>query len=57
MIAWLSGASEYRYLEKSIAAFPRPEAFQELMREAGLSVVSHERFVFGAANLFVGDVA
>ena len=54
--AWLSGADEYRYLERSIAAFPKPDAFQGLMRDAGLSLVSHERFVFGAANLFVGEV-
>ena len=28
--------SEYRYLQASIAAFPPPEAFVEMMQEAGL---------------------
>jgi demethylmenaquinone methyltransferase/2-methoxy-6-polyprenyl-1,4-benzoquinol methylase len=34
--ALLSGAREYRYLERSIAAFPPPEQVEAMIREAGL---------------------
>ncbi|MCA9621307.1 MAG: bifunctional demethylmenaquinone methyltransferase/2-methoxy-6-polyprenyl-1,4-benzoquinol methylase UbiE [Myxococcales bacterium] len=54
--AWLSGAQEYAYLEKSIAAFPPAEAFIALMEESGLELVEHRPFVFGGANLYVGRV-
>jgi demethylmenaquinone methyltransferase / 2-methoxy-6-polyprenyl-1,4-benzoquinol methylase len=54
--AWLSGASEYRYLEKSIAAFPPPERFMELMGQAGIHVEEHQPYVFGGSNLYVGRV-
>jgi demethylmenaquinone methyltransferase/2-methoxy-6-polyprenyl-1,4-benzoquinol methylase len=50
---WLSGDDEYRYLARSIAAFPKPAAFGEMLEAAGLSLVSVERFVWGGANLFV----
>ena len=53
--AWLSGAAEYRYLQQSMAAFPQPNVFVEMMETAGLSLVSHKRFAFGAAHLFVGQ--
>jgi demethylmenaquinone methyltransferase/2-methoxy-6-polyprenyl-1,4-benzoquinol methylase len=51
--AWLSGAREYRYLEQSIARFPPPETFAELMREAGLHVLDVRPQTFGVACLFV----
>src|SRR5215471_4226588 len=35
----LSGSREYRYLQKSIAAFPPPEEFAATMTEAGLHVL------------------
>jgi demethylmenaquinone methyltransferase/2-methoxy-6-polyprenyl-1,4-benzoquinol methylase len=50
----LSGSREYRYLQRSIAAFPPPEVFAGLMREAGLVDVQVERMRFGAAHLYVG---
>jgi demethylmenaquinone methyltransferase/2-methoxy-6-polyprenyl-1,4-benzoquinol methylase len=50
----LSGRREYAYLQASIAAFPKPDAFAAMMREAGLVDVSIERLTFGAANIFVG---
>jgi demethylmenaquinone methyltransferase/2-methoxy-6-polyprenyl-1,4-benzoquinol methylase len=37
--ALLSGAREYRYLQRSIAAFPPPDRFVEMMRSAGLLVL------------------
>ena len=51
----LSGATEYRYLQRSIAAFPPPEEFAALMESAGLRVVSVERLTFGVCHLYVGE--
>jgi demethylmenaquinone methyltransferase/2-methoxy-6-polyprenyl-1,4-benzoquinol methylase len=53
--ALLSGAREYRYLERSIAAFPPPERFAEMMEQAGLEVVDVRPMTFGACHLFVGE--
>ncbi|MGB0679884.1 MAG: bifunctional demethylmenaquinone methyltransferase/2-methoxy-6-polyprenyl-1,4-benzoquinol methylase UbiE [Polyangiales bacterium] len=57
--AWLSGAREYRYLERSVAAFPAPAGFEALMRQAGLRPLARRRFAFGACHLFLAtpDVA
>jgi demethylmenaquinone methyltransferase/2-methoxy-6-polyprenyl-1,4-benzoquinol methylase len=55
--AWLSGADEYRYLQASIAAFPSPPVFVEMMRQAGMTRVTHDRLSFGAVHLYVGEVA
>ncbi len=52
--ALLSGNSEYRYLQRSVAAFPPPEAFKGLMEEAGLTDVRVYRMLFGVAHLYVG---
>jgi demethylmenaquinone methyltransferase/2-methoxy-6-polyprenyl-1,4-benzoquinol methylase len=52
--AWLSGAAEYRYLQRSIAAFPPPEAFVALCAAAGLAQVQHRRLSFGAVHLYWG---
>lgn len=51
--AWLSGAKEYRYLQKSIANFPPAEEFAELMRQAGLDIVEVTPLTFGVAHLYV----
>jgi demethylmenaquinone methyltransferase/2-methoxy-6-polyprenyl-1,4-benzoquinol methylase len=51
--AWLSGEREYRYLQQSIADFPSAEDFAETMVEAGLTRCHTERFIFGAAHLYV----
>ncbi len=51
--AWLSGAGEYRYLQESIAAFPPPESFAELMNRCGLDVLSVQRLTFGVCVLYV----
>ena len=53
--ALLSGAREYRYLERSIAAFPPPEQFAEMMQQAGLEVAEVRPLTFGACHLFVGE--
>ncbi len=53
--AMLSGASEYRYLQRSIAAFPPAEAFAERMRAAGLDVLEAVPLTFGVAHLYVAE--
>jgi demethylmenaquinone methyltransferase/2-methoxy-6-polyprenyl-1,4-benzoquinol methylase len=53
----LSGSREYRYLQKSIDAFPTADAFKELMEEAGLSDIRVERLSFGSAHLYTGLVS
>ncbi len=50
----LSGSREYRYLPQSIAAFPPPEEFAELMRRSGLEVIAVEPLTFGVCHLYVG---
>jgi demethylmenaquinone methyltransferase/2-methoxy-6-polyprenyl-1,4-benzoquinol methylase len=50
----LSGAPEYRYLQRSIQAFPPPEEFGRLMDAAGLDVVSVTPLTFGVAHLYLG---
>jgi len=54
--AWLSGQREYRYLQRSIAAFPPPEEFAALMRTSGLVEVEVRPLSFGACALFAGSV-
>jgi demethylmenaquinone methyltransferase/2-methoxy-6-polyprenyl-1,4-benzoquinol methylase len=51
--ALLSGSAEYAYLQRSIAAFPAPEAFGETMREAGLDVLAIRPLTFGVCCLYV----
>ncbi len=53
----LSGKREYRYLQRSIAAFPPPEEFAETMRASGLDVLEVTPLLFGAAVLFVATPA
>lgn len=53
--ALLSGAKEYRYLQKSIAAFPPASEFEALMREAGLRIVASTPLTFGVCHLYVGE--
>jgi demethylmenaquinone methyltransferase/2-methoxy-6-polyprenyl-1,4-benzoquinol methylase len=49
----LSGSREYRYLQESIAAFPRPEVFADIMRDSGLEVLRVEPLTFGVCCLYV----
>lgn len=49
----LSGAKEYRYLQQSIANFPPPEAFADVMRQAGLEVLRVQPLTFGVCCLYV----
>jgi demethylmenaquinone methyltransferase/2-methoxy-6-polyprenyl-1,4-benzoquinol methylase len=54
--ALLSGRREYRYLQRSIAAFPPPSEFSGLMEKAGLRVKSVIPLSFGACHLYVATV-
>ncbi|RMH22800.1 MAG: bifunctional demethylmenaquinone methyltransferase/2-methoxy-6-polyprenyl-1,4-benzoquinol methylase UbiE [Acidobacteria bacterium] len=54
---WLSGAREYAYLEHSIAAFPPPGRFAELMARHGLEVLAVHALAFGACHLYVARPA
>jgi demethylmenaquinone methyltransferase / 2-methoxy-6-polyprenyl-1,4-benzoquinol methylase len=51
----LSGAREYRYLERSIAAFPPPDVFAGMMAEAGFTKLEIEPLSFGACTIFAGE--
>jgi demethylmenaquinone methyltransferase/2-methoxy-6-polyprenyl-1,4-benzoquinol methylase len=50
----VSGGSEYRYLQQSIAVFPPAGEFANLMRAAGLEVEATIPLMFGATHLWVG---
>lgn len=52
--ALLSGAWEYRYLQRSIAAFPPAAEFAEVLRASGLRVERAEPMTFGVVHLYVG---
>ncbi len=51
--ALLSGAREYRYLQRSIAAFPPSAEFAQLMERAGLHVLEVAPLTFGVCTLYV----
>jgi len=53
--ALLSGSKEYRYLQTSVAAFPAPEEFAEIMEDAGLEVLELHKLTFGVCNLYVAQ--
>jgi demethylmenaquinone methyltransferase/2-methoxy-6-polyprenyl-1,4-benzoquinol methylase len=52
--ALLSGAREYRYLQRSIAAFPPAREFAERMGDAGIEPLAVEALTFGVCHLYVG---
>lgn len=53
--ALLGGSREYRYLPRSIAAFPAPEEFRSMMLEAGMRNVHFVPLTFGVCHLYVGE--
>ncbi|HRE20274.1 MAG TPA: bifunctional demethylmenaquinone methyltransferase/2-methoxy-6-polyprenyl-1,4-benzoquinol methylase UbiE [Rhabdaerophilum sp.] len=44
----------YRYLVESIRQFPRPDAFSQMIREAGFEQVTHRSLTGGIANIHSG---
>ncbi len=59
VVPWLggliSGSREYRYLQRSIAAFPPAEEFAATMKDAGLDVLEIRPLTFGVATLYVAE--
>jgi demethylmenaquinone methyltransferase/2-methoxy-6-polyprenyl-1,4-benzoquinol methylase len=49
----LSGPAAYRYLPRSMARFPLPEAFAAEGVSAGFKVVKVRSFMFAVCNLFI----
>lgn len=47
-------AESYRYLVESIRRFPRPDAFEAMMRTAGFSRVTHRAYSGGIVNIHSG---
>ena len=59
VLPFLGGAisghrSAYRYLPRSVANFPGPEALAQRMRMAGFTSVSYERVTLGIASIHAG---
>ncbi len=52
----MSSVSAYRYLSASMADFPPPEIFTNLMAEAGFVNIEHTHMTGGIVTLFVGRV-
>jgi demethylmenaquinone methyltransferase/2-methoxy-6-polyprenyl-1,4-benzoquinol methylase len=55
--AWLSGAREYRYLQSSVAAFPPPAEFADLMRASRLEVLDVVPLTFGVCTMYLATPA
>ncbi|MEM9193461.1 MAG: bifunctional demethylmenaquinone methyltransferase/2-methoxy-6-polyprenyl-1,4-benzoquinol methylase UbiE [Myxococcota bacterium] len=51
--ALLASAPEYRYLQKSIAAFPPAREFAEIIGEEGLEMLELRPLTFGVTSLYV----
>jgi demethylmenaquinone methyltransferase/2-methoxy-6-polyprenyl-1,4-benzoquinol methylase len=49
----LSGSREYRYLQRSIAAFPGATEFCRVIESSGLQVLACQPLTFGVATLYV----
>lgn len=51
----ISGNSDaYSYLPKSVLAFPKPNKFMDMLREAGFRNVGHRSLTFGLCRIFTG---
>lgn len=55
--ALLSGSREYRYLQRSVAAFPPATEFALVMERAGLHVLDIVPLTFGVCTLYVATPA
>lgn len=53
---WISGnRAAYKYLPASVHAFPAPDSFCDLMRDAGFRSVYYKTFSFGLCRMYVGS--
>jgi demethylmenaquinone methyltransferase/2-methoxy-6-polyprenyl-1,4-benzoquinol methylase len=60
ILPWIGGRisgdkAAYQYLPASVHAFPAPEVFQQMMRDAGFSQVHHRSFSQGLCRMYVGE--
>jgi demethylmenaquinone methyltransferase/2-methoxy-6-polyprenyl-1,4-benzoquinol methylase len=59
VVPWLGGllasSREYRYLQRSIAMFPAPNAFLDMMTAVGFTNTLKKRLTLGVCHLFVGE--
>ena len=60
ILPWIGGRisgdkAAYKYLPASVHAFPAPEVFQQMMRDAGFSRVHHRSFSQGLCRMYVGE--
>ena len=52
---WIScDRAAYEYLPRSVANFPRPEVFAQLMTDCGFTQVSHRSLSFGLCQMYIG---
>ncbi len=52
---WISGDAEaYRYLPRTVSAWPEPQEFRRWMERAGLEACGHRSLSFGIASLHWG---
>lgn len=53
---WISGnRAAYKYLPASVHAFPAPDSFCDLMRDAGFRSVYYKTFSLGLCRMYVGS--
>jgi len=60
ILPWIGGLvsgdkAAYRYLPASVHAFPSPEGFCDLMRDAGFHGVNYKTYTFGLCRMYVGE--
>jgi demethylmenaquinone methyltransferase/2-methoxy-6-polyprenyl-1,4-benzoquinol methylase len=60
ILPWVGGLvsgdkAAYKYLPASVHAFPAPDAFCAMLRDAGFARVRHTALTFGLCRLFVGE--
>jgi demethylmenaquinone methyltransferase/2-methoxy-6-polyprenyl-1,4-benzoquinol methylase len=60
VLPWVGGLisgdrAAYKYLPASVHAFPAPDVFCGMLRDAGFARVRHEALTFGLCRLYVGD--
>ena len=60
VLPWVGGLisgdkAAYRYLPSSVHAFPSPEVFMEMLRDAGFTQVRHRSLSFGLCRMYIGE--
>ena len=60
VLPWVGGLisgdkAAYRYLPASVHAFPSPEIFMEMLRDAGFTQVRHRSLSFGLCRMYIGE--